>query len=71
MHQEMVPSNLLVALAHSYEEDPGQFVTLPKPVVDSSMARMAVAEMRNQGYVEEQMRGVVRLTQRGYKFYKS
>jgi hypothetical protein len=32
---------------------------------------MAVAEMRNQGYVEEQMRGVVRLTIRGYKFYKS
>ena len=71
MHQEMVPSSLLVTLAHCYEEDPRQFVTLPKPVVDSSMARMAVAEMRNQGYVEEQTRGVVRFTLRGYQFYKS
>jgi hypothetical protein len=71
MHQEMVPSSLLVSLAHSYEEDPRQFVTLPKPVVDSSLTRMVVAEMRNQGYVEEQMRGVVRLTMRGYQFYKS
>jgi hypothetical protein len=71
MYQEMVPSSLLVTLAHCYEEDPGQFVTLPKPVVDSSLARMAVAEMRNQGYVEEQMRGVVRFTLRGYQFYKS
>jgi hypothetical protein len=71
MRQEMVPSNLLVSLAHSYEEDPRQFVTLPKPVLDSSFTRMAVAELRNQGYVEEQMRGVVRLTMSGYKFYKS
>jgi hypothetical protein len=71
MHQEMVPSSLLVSLAHSYEEDPRQFVRLPKPVVDSSLTRMAVAELRNQGYVEEQMRGVVRLTFRGYEFYKS
>ena len=70
MHQGMVPSSLLVSLAHSYEEDPRQFVTLPKPVVDSSLARMAVAELRNQGYVEEQTRGVVRLTMSGYKFCK-
>jgi hypothetical protein len=69
--QQIVPSSLLVSLAHSYEEDPRQFVTLPKPVVDSSLARMAVSEMRNQGYVEEQKRGVVRFTLRGYEFYKS
>jgi len=71
MRQEIVPSNLLASLAHSYEEDPRQFVTLPKPVVDSSLTRMAVAELRNEGYVEEQARGVVRLTMRGYQFYKS
>jgi hypothetical protein len=27
--------------------------------------------LRNEGYVEEQVRGVVRLTLRGYKVYKS
>jgi len=71
MLQEMVGSDLLVALAHSYEEDPGQFVSLPRIILDSSAARMAVAEMRNEGYLEEQIRGVVRLTPRGYKAYKS
>ena len=69
MLQETVGSDLLVALAHSYEEDPGQFVSLPRIVLDSSAARMAVAEMRNEGYLEEQIRGVVRLTPRGYKLY--
>jgi hypothetical protein len=70
MLQETVGSDLLVALAHSYEENPGQFVSLPKPMIDSSVARMAVAELRNEGYLEEQVRGVVRLTPRGYKAYK-
>ncbi|HXX00858.1 MAG TPA: hypothetical protein VEJ00_06565 [Candidatus Acidoferrales bacterium] len=70
MLQEMVGSQFLVALAHSYEEDPRRFVSLPKPMLDSSVARMAVAELRNEGYVEEQVRGVIRLTPRGYKAYK-
>jgi len=70
MLQETVGSDLLVALAHSYEEDPGQFVSLPKLMVDSSVARMALAELRNGGFVEEQIRGVVRLTPRGYKAFK-
>jgi len=71
MNPAVVDHELLIALAHSYEADPGRFVSLPKPVIDSSLARMAVAELRNQGYVEEQVRGVVRLTPRGYKAYKS
>jgi len=71
MLQEIVGNDLLVRLAHSYEEDPRQFVSLPKPFLDSSDARMAVAELRNEGYVEEQIRGVVRLTPLGYKAYKS
>jgi len=33
--------------------------------------RTAVAELRNEGYVEEQVRGVVRLTPRGYQVYRS
>jgi hypothetical protein len=70
MQQEMLHNDLLVSLAHVYEEDPGQFFTLPKPVLDSSSIRLAVAELRNEGYVEEQVRGVVRLTPLGYKAYK-
>jgi hypothetical protein len=71
MLQEIAGNDLLVTLAHRYEEDPCQFVSLPKLILDSSSARMAVAELRNEGYVEEQVRGVVRLTARGYKAYKS
>jgi hypothetical protein len=70
MYQEMVQNELLVTLTHSYEEDPQQFVTMPKPFLDSSLARMAMAELRNQGYVEERMRGVIRLTQSGYQKFR-
>jgi len=70
MLQETLENGVLDTLAHSYEQDPGQFVSLPKPMVDSSVARMAIAELRNCGYVEEQVRGVVRLTALGYKAYK-
>ncbi len=71
MQTELAQNDLLVTLANSYEENPNQFVTLPKPVLDSSWARVAVAELRNEGYVEECIRGVVRLTPRGYKAFKS
>ncbi len=67
MYQEMVQSEILVTLTHSYEEDPFQYVTVPKPVLDSSLMRLAMAELRNDGYLEEQVRGVVRLTPRGYE----
>jgi len=70
MYQEMVQNDLLVTLAHSYEEDPDQFVTVPKLVLDSSLARMAMAELRNDGYLEEQIRGVVRLTALGYEKFR-
>jgi hypothetical protein len=71
MHAQIIEDNLLATLAHSYEEDPGQFVSLPRLILDSSATRMAVAELRNEGLLEEQVRGVVRLTARGYKAYKS
>lgn len=70
MQTELVQNDLLVTLANSYEENPNQFVTLPKLVLDSSSARVAVAELRNEGYVEECVRGVVRLTPRGYRAFK-
>jgi Mn-dependent DtxR family transcriptional regulator len=71
MHSQTVRDGLLVTLALRYEEDPSQFVVLSKHTVDSSSARVAVAELRNAGFVEEQVRGVIRLTARGYKMYKT
>ena len=71
MHREIIREGLLVDLAEHYEEDPGHFVTLPRKTLDSSLAREVVSELRNEGYVEEQIRGVIRLTPRGYKLYKA
>ena len=71
MHRELIRDGLLVALAGRYEEDPVQFVTLSKRTLDSAVAREAVAELRNEGYVEEQVRGVIRLTPRGYRAYRN
>jgi Mn-dependent DtxR family transcriptional regulator len=61
---------LIDRLAERYEEDPSEFVHLPQPTVASSLARLTVSELRNEGYVEEEVRGVIRLTARGYKVYK-
>ena len=71
MQPPSIQTELFVTLAEHYEHDPREFVRLPQQTVDSSFARVAVAELRNEGYVEEQVRGVVRLTLRGYKVYKS
>ena|SRR5712691_2796930 len=71
MHRELIRDGLLVTLAGRYKEDPVQFVTLSKQTLDSSTAREVVAELRNEGYVEEQVRGVIRLTPRGYRAYRN
>ena len=71
MDWELIREKLLVTLGGKYEEDPRQFVTLPKQTLDSSTARQIVADWRNQGYVEERMRGVIRLTARGYNVYRN
>ena len=44
---------------------------LSKRTVDSSSARLAIAGLGNEGLVEEQVRGVIRLTALGYKEYKN
>jgi hypothetical protein len=67
---ENIRDALLLTLVAHYNNDPRQFVTLSKPTLDSSSARQAVAELRNEGCVEEQTRGVIRLTPRGYQSYK-
>ena len=71
MQQEPIQNDLLVTLLGCYEENPEQFLTLPKQTVDSSSARVMVAELRNEGIVEEKVRGVIRLTPRGYNVYKN
>jgi len=71
MHRESIRDALLLTLSKSYEIDPSRFVALSKQTVDSSFARRVVAELRNQGYLEEQVRGIVRLTHRGYQIYRN
>jgi len=70
MHPESIQDELLAALTTQYERDPEQFLTVPKSTLDSSLARGVIAELRNAGDVEEQVRGVVRLTSRGYKTHR-
>jgi len=70
MQQELIQNELLDTLAGCYEEDPDQFITLSKQTVDSSSSRVMVAELRNEGIVEEQIRGVIRLTPRGYTVFR-
>jgi hypothetical protein len=68
---EIIRETILLTLAERYESDQTQFVTLPRQTMDSPVAREVVAELRNDKHVEEQTRGVVRLTWRGYELYKS
>jgi len=68
---EIIRDAILFTLAERYESDRNQFVTLPRQTMDSPVAREVVAELRNEKHLEEQMRGVVRLTWRGYELYKS
>ena len=71
MTRQDLQDGILLTLVLRYEEDPHQFVTLPRQILDSSSTRVAVAELRNEGFIEEQIRGVIRLTPRGYKKYKT
>ena len=71
MSVQSIRAGLLVALVLRYEQHCDEFLTLSKQTVDSSDARLAIAELRNEGLVEEQVRGVIRLTQLGYKKYKA
>lgn len=70
MSVQNIQDGLLVALVLRYEQDRDQFVILSKPTVDSSSTRLAIAGLRNEGLVEEQIRGVIRLTELGYQRYK-
>jgi hypothetical protein len=66
-----IHDDLRIALILRYEENPHQFVTLSRQTLDSSLSRLAIAELRNEGFLEEEVRGVIRLTARGYKQCKT
>lgn len=67
MPMSMMENELLTTLATNFERDPFGYITLPKQMVDSADARVLIADMRIQGFVDEQSRGVIRLTVNGYK----
>ncbi len=71
MSEQEIRNELFLALVLRYEQQRGQYVTLSKQTIDCSAARLAIAELRNEGLVEEQVRGVIRLTPMGYRRYKS
>jgi hypothetical protein len=70
MENAISHEGLLATLTECYEAAPGKFVTLPKELLDSSSTRLALADLRNSGYIEEETRGVVRLTPLGYMLYR-
>jgi len=71
MRRELIRDALLLSLAQLYQKDPAEFLTLSRQTVDSSLAREVIAQLRNDGYIEEDMRGVIRLTPRGYRGYRN
>jgi hypothetical protein len=70
MLETAIRDSLLLGLANSYEENPDRFLQLPQQTLASALAREIVANLRNEGYIEEEVRGVIRFTTRGYKTYK-
>lgn len=71
MSEQEIRNELLLLLVSRYEQRREQYLTLSKQTVDCSFARWAIAELRNEGLVEEQVRGVIRLTALGYMKYNS
>jgi predicted transcriptional regulator len=67
MNNISIRDGLLAALTECYEADTAHFVNLPKQIIDSSSAREVIADLRNEGYIDEQERGVIRFTRRGYE----
>jgi hypothetical protein len=70
MSGDLIRQTLLANLIKAYEANPETFTTLPKETLDSSWARIVISNLRNEGVVDEQVRGVVRLTSRGYQANK-
>jgi len=71
MQRDLVRDGLRFKLAQRYRENPTNFLSLSQQAVDSPVAREIVAELRNEGHVEEEIRGRIRLTARGYRAFQN
>jgi hypothetical protein len=71
MQRDLVRDGLRFKLAQRYKEDPTNFLSLSKQAIDSALAREIVAELRNEGHVEEEVRGTIRLTPRGFRAFQN
>jgi hypothetical protein len=60
MQRDLVRDGLRFKLAERYRENPTDFLSLSKEARDSALGREIVAELRNEGHVEEQVRGTIR-----------
>lgn len=70
MSEQEIRNELLLMLVLRYEQQRDQYLTLSKQTIDCSSARLAISELRNEGLVEEQVRGIIRLTALGYRKYR-
>ena len=71
MQRDLFLDGLRFKLAEQYRENPTGFLSLSKEAIDSVLGREMVAELRNEGHVEEEMRGTIRLTPRGYRSFQN
>jgi hypothetical protein len=71
MQRDLVLDGLRFKLAKQYRENPTGFLSLSREVIDSALSREIVAELRNEGHVEEEVRGTIRLTPRGYRAFQN
>jgi predicted transcriptional regulator len=71
MQRDLVRDGIRFKLAERYRENPAGFLSLSKEAIDSALGREIVAELRNEGYVEEEVRGTIRLTPRGYRAFQN
>ena len=65
--EELIRDGLLLALSQRYRDNPSLFLTLSRQSMDSALMRGVVEDLRNEGQIEEQMRGVLRLTPHGWQ----
>lgn len=70
MNEQSIRRELLMFLTKQYEEDYRRFVVIPAPLMEIYPIRVTVAELRNDRYVEERIRRVIRLSPRGYLMWQ-
>ena len=71
MQRDLVRDGFRFKLAEQYRENPMRFLSLSKEAIDSALGREIVAELRNERHIEEEVRGTIRLTPRGYRAFQN